>query len=110
MKYRDISKRTNGRIGRTLVVKHKINIGDARSIYQIKYIEGCFKRKQRNPWVRWNEKEPSSTPWVSLIMLMEKKNRTIKFSMDYRQLNNVTKKKNSYSQSWINNTECFNLN
>jgi hypothetical protein len=47
--------------------------------------------------------EESDSPWPSPIILVRKKNEELHFCMDYRKLNDVTKK-DCFPLPWIDNT------
>ena len=47
--------------------------------------------------------EPSSSPWLSPVVLVKKKDGTLRFCIDFRKLNNITKK-NVYPIPRINDT------
>ena len=83
-------------IGRTDQVLHKIDTGDASPIRE---------RPRRLPHHRQKEVEshlekmntqgiiqPSTSPWAAPIVLVGKKDGTTRFCVDYRRLNQVTKK------------------
>ncbi|XP_033761565.1 uncharacterized protein LOC117343329 [Pecten maximus] len=83
-------------LGRTQLVKHQIKTGDAQPIKQPwrkvpahmtgevdKHVEDMLQKKVI---------EPSTGPWSSGIVLIQKKDQTTRFCVDYRKLNAVTSK------------------
>lgn len=80
----------------TTLVKHEINIGNSRPIKQ---------RTRRIPLAKFKEAyeeiskmkfeviiEPSVSPWSSNIVLVKKKDSSLRFCVDFRQINDITKK------------------
>ena len=105
--YQDVFASEKGLVGRSNMVTHKINTGDAQPIKQ---------HPRRLPWVKRDEAEkiisemasqgviePSSSPWTSPVVLVKKKDGSTRFCVDYRQLNNATKK-DSYPLPRIDDT------
>ncbi|KAK8771557.1 hypothetical protein V5799_025197 [Amblyomma americanum] len=87
----------SSKVGRTPVAKHRIVIDSATPpVCQRPY---CVSPKEREA-IRTQVDEmladdviqPSTSPWASPVVLVKKKDNTLRFCVDYRKLNNVTKK------------------
>lgn len=93
--------------GRTAIVKHTINTGEARPIKQAPRSVPLAKRDEVKRLVNEMERdgviEPSSSPWSSPVVLVKKKDGSTRFCVDYRKLNDVTKK-DSYPLPRIDDT------
>ena len=92
--YRNSFVKTSNDLGRTDLVEHKINTGDARPIKQPPRRLPMHKRAEADKHVEQMLKdgiiEPSSSAWVSPIVLVRKKDGSTRFCVDYRRLNDVT--------------------
>ena len=82
--------------GKTHVVVHAIETGNVAPIRQKARplnpnIEIELK-KQIAKWLKQKVIQPSNSPWASPLVAVPKKNGEIRFCVDYRALNNVTKK------------------
>ena len=85
-----------GRLGRTDVVLHQIDTGDAKPVKQparripVQYraeVEGMINDMLANKVIR-----PSNSPWASPVVLVKKKDGSLRLCVDYRKLNQVTRK------------------
>ena len=85
----------SSRTGRTTLMEHKIDTGDAQPIrlqsYRLPqaYIEMVHKELQdmeENGVI-----EPSSSDWAAPIVLVKKKDGTIRLCVDYRKLNSFSR-------------------
>lgn len=85
----------NGTLGKTNVMTHTIETGDATPIYQRPYpvspaILDRIKREIAR-MVSLGVIEKSSSPWANPIVLVKKKNGKDRLCLDSRKLNSVTK-------------------
>ena len=83
-------------LGRTDRVYHKIDTGDTTPIKQSPRRLPIHQRREVKQLVEEMEQgnviQPSQSPWASPIVLVRKKDGTVRFCVDYRKLNAATKK------------------
>ena len=94
--FKDCFAEPDGPLGRTNVIQHKIYTGDNPPVKQK---QRRFPQKQQEiiaeeleKMFKLNAIEPSTSPWSSQVVLVRKKNGQIRFCVDYRGLNDVTRK------------------
>ena len=96
-----------GDLGHTDLVQHKINTGDAAPIRQPpRRLPSLIKEEAHKAVTEMLEQgliESSTSPWASPIVLVKKKDGNWRFCVDYRKLNDVTKK-DSYSLPRVDDT------
>ncbi|GFY12549.1 hypothetical protein TNCV_2447401 [Trichonephila clavipes] len=105
--FQSVFSRTSEDFGRTRLTKHRIDTGDHPPIKQHPRrlpfakqgeVQKLIKDMKNNDVI-----EPSSSPWASPIVLVRKKDVSTRFCVDYRRLNDVTKK-DSYPLPRIDDT------
>ena len=83
-------------LGKTNVVKHEIDVGDHKPIRQPPRRKPMHLREvEENQVKEMLEKgiiSPSSSPWSSGTVLVRKKSGEYRYCIDYRRVNDVTKK------------------
>jgi len=82
-------------LGCTQVVQHSINTGDHAPIYQhahrIPFALRDLAEEMVKDMLDQNIVKPSHSPWASPVVLVKKKDGSMRFCVDYRRLNSVTK-------------------
>lgn len=95
-KYSDVFSRDEFDLGCTDVVTHRIDTGDNRSFRQplrpqvrahLPDLDKLLSEMQKQKVI-----EPCQSEWASNIVLVKKKDGSIRFCVDYRRLNDLTKK------------------
>ena len=94
LKYRDIFSEDDYDIGRTDLVEHEIDTGDAKPIRSAprpmphSMAEGG--KEAIDKLLKQGLISPSTSPWSSPIVLVRKKDGRVRLTVDYRKLNAVT--------------------
>lgn len=96
VKYRDRFSDGKGDFGRTSEVKHTIYTGESRPIKLAPRRIPIHLRDEADKivddMIGQGVIEPSSSPWGAPTVLVKKKDGTLRYCVDYRKLNEVTKK------------------
>lgn len=83
-------------LGRTSEVQHYIDTGSHQPLRQRPYRVSAEERRvittQVEDMLRRDVIQPSHSPWASPVVLVRKKDGSIRFCVDYRRLNKVTRK------------------
>lgn len=94
--YRDIFAMNDRELGRTDLVEHHIDTGDASPVrlrpYRISEQQRQTIDNHVEDLLERDLIEPSVSPWAAPVVLVKKKDGTDRFCVDYRRLNAVTRK------------------
>ncbi len=94
--YDDIFAKSDYDIGRTKLVRHPIETTTTKPIYQRPYRLPASRKEfvetSIDEMLRHNLIRPSQSPWASPVVIVPKKNGKLRFAVDYRKLNAVTKR------------------
>ena len=86
----------NSELGCTGVVKHRIDTGESPPIYQsarrIPFALRGLVDDMVEDMLAQDIIQPSHSPWASPVVLVKKKDGSMRFCVDYRRLNSVTKR------------------
>ena len=96
LKYKEVFVGEDGQVGFTDKVAHKIDVIDSKPIRSRPYKTSGAERdeldRQIQQLLKDGKIEPSDSPWASPVIMVQKKDGTMRFCIDYRRLNSVTKK------------------
>lgn len=91
-------------LGRTSLIEHRINTGDAEPIKQRCYRLSPEKQRiiteQLDEMLSLDVVEPCESPWSSPVLVVGKKDGKARFCLDSRKLNSVTRK-DAYSLPFV---------
>lgn len=94
--YHDLFAWNPDNFGRTSVITHSIDTGNAKPIkqrfYRTSYQNQLFIKEEIQRLLKAGLIKPSSSQWTSPVVVVEKKNGKKRLCVDYRKLNNATKK------------------
>ena len=94
--YADIFADGSDELGRTKCVQHVINTGDHPPVRQpyrhIPASRGEQAHQLVQEMLQKDVIQPSSSPWASPVVLVQKKDGSYHFCVDYRKLNRITRK------------------
>lgn len=83
-------------LGRTDIVRHVIDTGDAPPVHRPPYRKSFKEREKLHELVTSYEKHglvrKSNSPYAAPVVLVKKKDGSMRFCCDWRELNKVTKK------------------
>ncbi|KAL5505693.1 hypothetical protein EMCRGX_G007162 [Ephydatia muelleri] len=94
--YADVFCFRSNELGRTSVLRHHINIENASPIHQLPRRVPQARREEVRRLLREmldnGVIEPSDSSWSSPVVLAKKKDGSLRFCVDYRKVNAVTRK------------------
>ena len=95
-KYRDVFAFSDDQLGRTSLVQHTIDTGDAMPVKQRPYRTTPENKqeidRQVDDMLQRGIIQESVSPWSSPVVLVKKKNGEMRFCVDFRAVDKVTKK------------------
>ena len=107
LEFQDIFSKGPQYLGKTGLAKYEINTGDAIPVCQHPRRPPLAQHEEAFKAVEDMQKqgiiEPSVSPWASPVVLVKKKDGSTRFCVDYRKLNDLTKK-DSYPLPRIDST------
>jgi hypothetical protein len=93
-RYHDVFSEGTHDLGKTEMIKYRIDLYDQRPIKQKPYrlTRSAHEEigKQLADMQNWGIIKPSTSPWASPVVLVQKKDGTMRFCIDFRKVNQMT--------------------
>jgi hypothetical protein len=93
--YRSVLALSKTKLGKTSIVKHKIDTGDTQPIaqkpYKVNEQNGKIIREEIEKMLKDGVIRESRSPWASPVVIVTKKSGNPRFCIDYRKINDKTK-------------------
>ena len=94
--YSDVFATKDSNLGRATMLQHTIQTGDNSPIRQhtrrLPHYQRDEVKKLIQEMLTKNIIQPSKSPWASPVVIVKKKDGSPRFCVDYRRLNNITRK------------------
>ena len=96
LEYQDVFVGPDGKVGYNSLVRHSIDTGDSvpykchprkKSLVEKEYVRKEVQKLLKEGFIK-----PSTSPWGASVVLAKKKDGSLRFCIDYRKLNDLTKK------------------
>ena len=96
LEYSTVFTNASGELGKTDLVKHRIDTAGAKPVKSAPYrhskVERDIESAEIDKMLKQGIIEPSTSPWASPVVLVKKRDGTTRFCVDYRKLNALTLK------------------
>ena len=96
LQYHTLFATSDDDLGHTARVQHRIDTGNAhpirQSVRRMPQLRRQEAKKLLDDMLRRSVIQPSSSPWASPVVLVPKEDGSLRFCIDYRKVNAVTRK------------------
>ena len=94
MSYKDVFATNLSDLGHTTIIQHSIHTGSALPIHQLpRRIPPHLREKTKeliDDMMKRGVIQKSTSPWSSPVLLVKKKDNSVRFCVDYHKINSIT--------------------